>query len=360
VKVGIPRSPWIRFGLMLVAGAAVAAVILWRGPSWTAVSDAFTAVSWRWVVAAIGINLLSVIARSMAWRIVINQALPPPTPGYRAVFAAFSVGLLANAVLPGRIGELARVAVLNRRLENPPPGAWATLVGTVFAHRVFDLVAVVALIVFVLLTGKIPHWAVTSLVVVVVVGIGLLAVAFAIAKRPGGSRQEAAGAVRRLVTMARQGLGVMKTPLAAFEAILFQLLGWVCQLFAVWTAMRAFDIHEGLPAAGLVLVLMNVATVFPLWPGNVGLVQAAVALPLVQYGVSYARGFAFGIGLQAIEASVGVGVGLVFLAREGLSFAMLKRMPDASQAEMAEEEKEDASDSGADEPERRLVGGRRC
>ena len=75
--------------------------------------------------------------------------------------------------------------------------------------------------------------------------------------------------------------------------------------------------------------------------------------------MSYARGFAFGIGLQAIEASVGVGVGLVFLAREGLSFAMLKRMPDAAQAEMPEEE-DDASDRGADEPERRLVGGRRC
>ena len=55
---------------------------------------------------------------------------------------------------------------------------------------------------------------------------------------------------------------------------------------------------------------MNVATIFPLWPGNVGLLQAAVALPLVPYGVPYARGFAFGIGLQVIEMSVGVGVGL--------------------------------------------------
>ena len=44
----------------------------------------------------------------------------------------------------------------------------------------------------------------------------------------------------------------------------------------------------------------------------------------------YARGFAFGLGLQAIEASVGVGIGLIFLAREGLSYASLKRMPDAS------------------------------
>jgi uncharacterized membrane protein YbhN (UPF0104 family) len=135
--------------------------------------------------------------------------------------------------------------------------------------------------------------------------------------------------------MARYGLGVMREPAPAAIAVILQCIGWTFQLFAVWATMRAFDIHVPLPAAGLVLLLMNVAMLFPLWPGNIGLVQAAVALPLVSYGVPYARGFAFGIGLQAIEMSVGVGVGLLFLAREGLSYAMLKRMPGADQAEVA-------------------------
>ena len=53
-----------------------------------------------------------------------------------------------------------------------------------------------------------------------------------------------------------------------------------------------------------------------------------IATPLVNYGIAYAHGIAFGIGLQAIEASVGIGIGLVFLAREGLSFAMLRHMED--------------------------------
>src|SRR6266550_120498 len=325
--VRVARSPWLRVGFILVAAVGVVAVIWWRGPSWSAVSDAFTAVSWRWVFLAIALNLLSVVARSIAWRTVIHQAVPPPSPRYRLVFAAFSVGLFANAVLPGRIGELARVAVLNRRMPSRP-GTWATLVGTVFAHRVFDLVPVLGLIVYVLLTAKIPEWAFTSLAVVVVVGIALLAFAIATAKHPTRSPLDGLGAVRRLVTLVRHGLGVMHKPLAAAQAVLFQVLGWLCQLLAVWTALRAFHIHQGLPAAGLVLVLMNVATIFPLWPGNFGLLQAAVAFPLVNYHVAYAHGVAFGIGLQAIEASVGVGVGLVFLAREGLSYATLRDIED--------------------------------
>jgi uncharacterized membrane protein YbhN (UPF0104 family) len=354
------RSPWTRAAIAVLAACGVGALLWWRGPAWSGVADAFAAVQWSWVVAAIGLNLLSVLVRALAWRTVIVQAFDPPYPRFLLVFSAFSVGLFANAILPGRIGELARVAVLNRRM--PQQRAWARLLGTVFAHRVFDLIAVMVLIVYVLLTAHIPDWAVTSLIVVVVVGVVLFTVAVMGARSDHfAGLEEGVGAFRKIVRLARYGLGVMRRPAAAALALCFQLLGWTCQLFAVYTSMRAFGIREALPAAGLVLVLMNVATIFPLWPGNVGLVQAAVSLPLfTYYGVAKARGIAFGFGLQAIEASVGVGVGLIFLAREGLSLAMLRVMPDASQAEPPGDEPEDvpAATVEADDerPRARLSG----
>jgi len=300
-----------------------------------------------------------VLVRALAWRTVIVQAFEPPHPSFMLVFSAFSVGLFANAVLPGRIGELARVAVLNRRMRQP--GAWARLLGTVFAHRVFDLIAVMALIVYVLLTAHIPEWAVTSLIAVVVIGIILFTIAVMGARSDRyAGLEEGLGAVRKVVRLARYGLGVMRRPAAAALALLFQLLGWTCQLFAVYTSMRAFGIHEPLPAAGLVLVLMNVATIFPLWPGNVGLVQAAVALPLfTYYGVAKANGIAFGFGLQIIEASVGIGVGLLFLAREGLSVAMLRVMPDVAQADTPAREQSRAealAETDAERARARLSG----
>jgi uncharacterized membrane protein YbhN (UPF0104 family) len=344
MRLRAPRSPWTRALLVLPVAAGVGALLWWRGPSWSAIGDAFTIVRWHWVLVAIGFNLVSVLARSLAWRTVIRQAMPPPVPRFLLVFSAFSVGLFANAVLPGRIGELARVAVLNRKVAGR--SAWATLIGTVFAHRIFDLVPVVFLIVYVVLTAKIPSWAASSLIVFVCVGALLFALALAFARRHQRGIPIDFGPVRRLLTMARQGLGVMRTPLAAAGAIAFQCAGWLCQFFAVFTAMRAFDIHAPLPAAGLVLVLMNVATIFPLWPGNIGLLQAAIALPLLHYGVSSPRGIAYGIGLQAIEASVGVGFGLLFLAREGLSYTMLKVMPDATQVEMPEPEPEPVEEAG--------------
>ena len=234
-------------------------------------------------------------------------------------------------------------------------GTSATLLGTVFAHRLFDLFPVAILVTWVLLTAKIPHWAVTSLVIFGLVGFVLLTIGLALrphrrgahARRhgePPGARDHGAGRGSRSCAGRCRRSG----------RPLFQCVGWLMQLFAVWAVMEAFNLDLPLPAAGLVLVLMNVATIFPLWPGNIGLLQAAVALPLVQYGVPYSTGFAYGLVLQAVEMSVGVGVGLIFLAREGLSLASLKTMEE----EQAADETALVARERSDGRERRRVASR--
>ena len=349
------ENPWAR-GVLVLASLVVAVLaIWWRGPEWNTVYHAFDFVSWRWVVVGVFLNLFSVLVRVMSWNLTIRQALPEPLPRFRQVFSAFGVGLLGNAVLPARAGELARVAVLRRHLPNGRPGTSATLLGTVFAHRLFDLFPIALLVAYVLATAKIPHWAVTGIVVVGLVGLALFTVGVISARRAHARvHVDGLGTVRRLLTMARQGLAVLRTPGAAVAAGFFQLLGWVFQLLAVWAVTAAFDMGVPLPAAALVLLLMNVATIFPLWPGNIGLLQAAVALPLVSYGVQYGTGFAFGLVLQAVEMSVGVGVGLVMLAREGLSFASLRRMEEQEETS-AEDVLEELDDPEPDANEEDLV-----
>ena len=141
--VGVLRMGWVRAALVAASLGAAVLAFWWRGPRWDVVANSFESVYWRWALFAIVLNLLSVLARSISWQAIINQAMPPPHPRYRDVFSAFGIGLLGNAVLPARAGEVVRISVLRRHLP-PRRGLWATLAGTVFAHRVFDVVAVVA------------------------------------------------------------------------------------------------------------------------------------------------------------------------------------------------------------------------
>ncbi len=351
------RSSWFRLGGVLGLLALALVAIWWRGPDWDVVYHAFDFVAWRWIALGFVLNLLSVLSRSISWRLTISQALPPPQPGFPHVFSAFAVGLLGNAALPARAGEVARVAVLRRHLEGGR-GTSATLLGTVFAHRLFDLFPVALLVVYVIRTAKIPHWAERGLWAFMLIGVALFLAAILSARHrpvsgdePGDHIGRGTAAARRLAGMARTGLAVLRTPVQAAGAIFFQTVGWSFQLLAVWAVTEAFGMDVGLSAAALVLLLMNIATIFPLWPGNFGLLQAAVALPLVQYGVAYGTGFAFGLVLQALEMSVGVGVGLIFLAREGLSIASLRNMNGNGEQPSAE----NAVAAAAAEPESTIL-----
>jgi uncharacterized protein (TIRG00374 family) len=351
------RNGWVQ-GAVLVALFALALVVFWiQGPDWDAVWGAFRFVEWEWIVLALLLNVVSTLFRALSWSLTIGQALPEEHhPRLIHVFSAFGVGLLANAVVPGRLGELARVAILRRHLPNAPPGTTVALVGTVFAHRLFDLVPATILVVWVLLTAEVPHWAVVALLIAVLVGFALFTAAWLSARsRHRLTVREGVGKVRQLLGMARAGLSVLNAPAPLAAAILLQCLGWLLQLTAVYVAMQAFGIDAPLHAAGLVLVLMNVATIVPLWPGNVGLVQAAVALPLRNYGVPYSTGFAYGLALQALEIACGVGLGLIALAREGISFAMLRRLEAEDQSaesvvESVEEIVEELRPEGAPVP----------
>jgi uncharacterized protein (TIRG00374 family) len=324
------RSGWAQAGVALLAFVVAATVLWWRGPDWGSVIDAFGLVIWSWIILALALNVVSTLFRALSWRLTVGQALPEEhQPKLVHVLSSFGVGLLANAIVPGRLGELARVATLRRHLPDAPPGTSATLVGTVFAHRLFDLVPASIVVVWVLLTAEVPHWAVVSITIAAAVGLALFTVAWLGAKRHDRPVvSEGMGSIRQLVSMGRQGLSVLKAPVPLAGAILLQCLGWLMQLLAVFVAMQAFGMDAPLPAAGLVLVLMNIASIVPLWPGNIGLVQAAVALPLRNYGVAYPVGFAYGIVLQAIEIACGVGLGLLAIAREGISVATLRRMED--------------------------------
>ena len=73
---------------------------------------------------------------------------------------------------PDGSARLARVAVLARDMPRGT-GATGRLLGSVFAHRLFDLFPALILTGFVLATAKIPRWAITSLEIAIVAGIAI-------------------------------------------------------------------------------------------------------------------------------------------------------------------------------------------
>ncbi len=236
---------------------------------------------------------------------------------YGHVVPALFIGFLLNSVLFARVGELARVAVLARRRrlagESIPA---STIAGTALAEQ---LVLGVALALAVVALAPVMH--LPSMIWQILVGLRARARGGrrGAGDRPAqGARPAGPGHLRALVAVRRcsRGRAPRRSRIGAGT------FSWAAQIAGIWAALEAFRIHVGLAGAGLVFVSSTVVQLFPFWPGNLGIFQLGVTAPLVNaYAVSTASAVAFSVGLQLVEALLGVGLGLVFLAREGLSLS---------------------------------------
>jgi glycosyltransferase 2 family protein len=290
-------------------------------------------VVWGWIIASLLLNLASVAGKAVVWKAALD-ALPGRRPArYAHVVPALFIGFLLNSVLFARVGELARVAVLGRRRrlagESIPA---STIAGTALAEQLVLGVALALAVVALAPVMHLPHM-IWMLVVVFVLVLAGVAGALMIVLR------SARGRLARLISGLSAGQALFSQPRATALALVAGTFSWAAQIAGIWAALEAFGIHIGVAGAGLVFVSSTIVQLFPFWPGNLGIFQLGVSAPLVSaYAVSTSTAVAFSVGLQLVEGLLGVGLGLVFLAREGLSLSGARTLagdPDRAQSEFA-------------------------
>jgi uncharacterized membrane protein YbhN (UPF0104 family) len=281
-------------------------------------------VAWTWIAASLLLNLASVAGKAIVWKVALD-ALPDERPvRYGHVVPALFIGFLLNTVLFARVGELARVAVLTRRQrlagESIPA---STIGGTAVAEQLVLGVALALTVVALAPVLHVPH-VIWQLVIAFVLVLATLAGTLLIVMR------NARGRLAELLAGVAKGQALFSRPRATTVAVVAGVISWAAQIAGIWAALEAFHIHVGLAGAGLVFVSSTIVQIFPFWPGNLGIFQLGVAGPLVSaYGISTSSAVAFSVGLQIVEGMLGVGLGLVFLAREGLSLSGARQLAQA-------------------------------
>jgi peptidoglycan-N-acetylglucosamine deacetylase len=300
-------------------------------------------IAWWYVLWALLANFASVIAKATVWKAALDAVPNNERARYRDVVPALFIGFLLNTILLARLGEIARIAVLRRRLAHRGVELDASVAaGTVLSEQLMMGVALVIVVVATAFITSAPHWVFRALVglIAVLVILALALVGLTIfsryrrRKRPlhtDLARAWWGAALLQLASVAHSlshGLRMFRDPRAGSIALGASLASWITQIAGIYWTLDAFGIHAGLSAAALVFLTSTLIQLFPIIPGNIGSFQAAVAYPLVQtYNVDSGRAIAFSIGLQVIEAALAAGLGFVFLSREGLSLAEARRLP---------------------------------
>jgi uncharacterized membrane protein YbhN (UPF0104 family) len=291
---------------------------------------AFAHADWRWAFAAIALMLASLALRSLSLQLIVD-AVAGVHSRFTDSFSATSIGLLANSVIPVRVGTVLSPYVLyvllRRRREHLP---FPTALGITLTERMFAITTFLVMALIFLSTLSAPSWAVH----VLYVSAGLIAVplvgGFVLNRRRrqvaeacerGGPRVRRMG---RWLPQLIRSQRIWDRPLAAVAVSGTQVLAWVVQLAAAVAMLWAFHLGAaGLSGAALVVVLTNLIGLVPATPGNVGTFQVAAVAALATYGVAAGPALAYALGLQALQLVVGIVAGLAAMSAQDMTLAEL-------------------------------------
>ncbi len=256
------------------------------------------------------------------------------------MFSATAIGFMSNLVLPLRAGEVVRPYLLTRLSEVPVSTAFATAV----LERVLDMIAILVLLMGVALSSGFEE-PIKSIAVYASAMAAVALVAIFVIHREKDRylpkldrlwRRLPPAIAGRLIALEHgffDGLASIAEPRVLLPLILWSLYLWTVIALTFYLGTRALDIDIGYIGGGLA-----VATVLALWvavpsaPGFVGVWQAGCVTALSLYGVDAGRALAFSFFSQAMVVLSQLPIGIVYILREGLSFAELNR----AETELAE------------------------
>jgi phosphatidyl-myo-inositol alpha-mannosyltransferase len=282
-----------------------------------------------WIALALVLMSLAMVMRSISWHQTLRAALPDTPMPLPPVVRALMIGVMASALVPGRIGEPSRVLVLSRRLDGRTTRLLPVVAGTVFSQTLINLLALAILLVVSFTSVPLPSGHAAAIATALALPLAACALVLAgprllaLGRRSRWPRvARAANTISRLLQLARQGLVVFARPRYGSTAIAFQLLAWALQWLACYMVILALGLESqaGIVAAAAILLAVNLSAILPATPSNVGVFQAACLVVLAAYGVGAGQSLAYGIILQAVEVVTALILGVPALLKEGLSW----------------------------------------
>jgi len=115
--------------------------------------DQLTSIAWASLGLAVLCHFGRIASRTRAWLNIVGAAYPDAHVRWRDVFGAYAAGIGANAILPGRGGDLLRLYIAKHRVEG---ATYPTLGATLLVETVFDTLLGSLLIGWALATGVLP------------------------------------------------------------------------------------------------------------------------------------------------------------------------------------------------------------
>jgi uncharacterized protein (TIRG00374 family) len=305
---------------ILISFTALVLVVRWAG--WSEMLRAMASVNWVLFGAAVLIFLLSMLARALSWRSLLDDR-----HSLLRVLAVLNEGYLINHVLPWRLGEVGRAILL----AGGGKDSTMRVLSSIMVERMYDLFFALLFLVLML-----PEAAgLESLTQNATFVAGALLLAFImlriLVQRPEWMRaliSKMPGPRARFLSLWEQmqaGLIAIRDLRVFSRSAGWMLASWILAGIEYSLVVRAVIPDASWRWAFFMLPVTLLGGAIPSTPGYLGVYEAAGVLALTTFGVAESQALAATLLLHGIVYILGSGFGLIALTREGETIASLAR-----------------------------------
>lgn len=296
--------------LRLALGTGISLGFLWlafRGVDWAGAWAVIRHARWGMAGLALGSVILSTWMRALRWRLLFypdHRRLDPTR-----CLGIFLAGQVLNAVIPARLGEIARAYLIGRYSGISKMYAlWTTVV-----EKVLDALTLLLFLAGLSLFVPLPPWlqrAGRTLGLALIAGSLLLALLLVLRRHVLDRLQGLERAhpwIARLRLRALLGAIGDSVRLLRNPRLAGAVGGWSVAAFGVgawtnWLVARALDMPLSYGAALLLLAVLQISAIVPIptSPGRIGLFHYLCILSLAIFGVARESALSYALVLHVI------------------------------------------------------------
>jgi uncharacterized protein (TIRG00374 family) len=281
-----------------------------------------------YVIGSLLMMFLMQVIRSIRWGGILK---PVVHVDQITLFSITSVGFLAIAAIPARLGELVRPLLISKKKNAP----MAAALGTVFVERIMDSFALLLMAGILFPLIPLPPWLVRSASIITIVTlIAISCLLLLLARRqsaegivkylPAVLQKRYAGKVTHLIGHFIDGFAVITNMKHLSWLFVLSILVWIVDVLAIYALFLAFGYSLSPLAAFVLMFILIVGIAIPTAPGFIGNWHYACVLALTLFGLDKADALTFAIVYHALSIGIVLVLGLIFLPFNRFSLQDLK------------------------------------
>jgi uncharacterized protein (TIRG00374 family) len=268
--------------------------------------------------------------RAWRWQLIFPASW---RPSFGASLTVLGIGNMANFLLPGRAGDVARCVLVGN--SNSLSDSSRTL-ATLAVEKVLDGLALVGMVLFSVWALHPPHWVLQLLRVAILIFGGAL-VLLVILRFQTRALIDFVRRIFRgihlsslevrfdgLLTSFAEGLDAVSSAGQMLTLMLMTATIWTTEAATIWGMAQALGLAVSLKSAVVASAILGLGLMIPAAPGGLGTYELFGTEAFKLAGIAASAALALTVVIHAWVFVANIAVGICLLAVKGISLAQLR------------------------------------